>query len=48
MTGKIVIRAVNTSSTEFIPVDIAVDYKTSIQNYCNANYWNLVWDSGIN
>lgn len=43
--GKIVIRAVNTANTEFIPVSIASQYKTTIQNNCNTKNWTLVWDS---
>lgn len=46
--GKIVIRAVNTSNTAFIPVSISAAHKSSIQSNCTNKNWALVWDSGIN
>lgn len=46
--GKIVIRAVNTSNTDYIPVSIGNGHKTNIQTKCNDKKWILVWDSGIN
>ena len=45
--GTIVIRAVNTTNTSFIPVKIAANYRTSIENKCSNKGWNLVWNSGI-
>ena len=41
--GKIVIRAVNTSNTEFIPVSIASSHKTDIENKCKTKNWSYVW-----
>ena len=46
--GKIVIRAVNTSNTDYIPVSIGNGHKTNIQTKCSDKKWILVWDSGIN
>ena len=46
--GKIVIRAVNTSNTDYIPVSIGNGHKTNIQTKCDDKKWILVWDSGIN
>ena len=46
--GKIVIRAVNTSNTDYIPVSIGNGHKNNIQTKCNDKKWILVWDSGIN
>lgn len=46
--GKIVIRAVNNSNTEFIPVSISPIQRDTIQNHCEDKSWTLVWDSGIN
>lgn len=46
--GKIVVRAVNSTNTAYIPVTIATTHKNNIQNTCSSKNWDLVWDSGIN
>lgn len=43
--GKIVIRAVNTSNTAYIPASIGSGHKTNIGNTCELKNWTLVWDS---
>ncbi len=43
--GKIVIRAVNTSNTAYIPASIGSGHKTNIGNTCESKNWTLVWDS---
>lgn len=45
LRGKIVIRAVNTSNTAYIPASIGSGHKTNIGNTCESKNWTLVWDS---
>lgn len=43
--GKIIIRAVNSTNTAFVPVSIALGNVTSITNTCASKNWELDWDT---
>ncbi len=43
--GMIIIRAVNSTNTAFVPVSIALGNVTSITNTCASKNWELDWDT---
>ena len=43
----VLVRAINYSSTEYIPVSIGTQYKTTIENNCANKGWSVIWLSGV-
>ena len=45
--GKILVRGVNLSNTEYVEARISTKYQNQITTFAEENNWNVVWDSGV-
>lgn len=45
--GKILVRGVNLSNTEYVEAAVAAKYQNQITTFAEENNWNVVWDSGV-
>ena len=45
--GKVLVRGVNQSNTEYVEAVVAAKYQTQITTFEDNNNWDVVWDSGV-